>query len=225
MNCIKPAFSDFNSIEFSKSWKAKFSTYCVPKGLHRKRQQRTEPCSHCCSSIVSCIIACLLVWPPLSYKLKSYCLENFQLRAKWKGIRRSTPFGGIEEKRSHFWKVILLRAFSCWKSTRTFIQVLIIYICGGFFLFILYYKSGSHWSNFWHKMSIRVVNRNEDVVWIRKPFLDNGILPSQVFWINPVEEMGVVAPDEGLITFAIRMLQWLLLALLNLRKEGLVHAL
>ena len=74
-------------------------------------------------------------------------------------------------------------------------------------------------------MSIRVVNRNEDVVWIRKPFLDNGILPSQVFWINPVEEMGVVAPDEGLITFAIRMLQWLLLALLNLRKEGLVHAL
>ena len=37
--------------------------------------------------------------------------------------------------------------------------------------------------------------------------------------------MGVVAPDEGLITFAIRMLQWLLLALLNLRKEGLVHAL
>ena len=85
MNCIKPAFSDFNSIEFSKSCKAKFSTYCVPKGLHRKRQQRTEPCSHCCSSIVSCIIACLLVWPPLSYKLKSYCLENFQLRAKWKG--------------------------------------------------------------------------------------------------------------------------------------------
>ena len=111
MNCIKPAFSDFNSIEFSKSCKAKFSTYCVPKGLHRKRQQRTEPCSHCCSSIVSCIIACLLVWPPLSYKLKSYCLENFQLRAKWKGIRRSTPFGGTEEKRSHFWKVILLRAF------------------------------------------------------------------------------------------------------------------
>ena len=162
MNCIKPAFSDFNSIEFSKSCKAKFSTYCVPKGLHRKRQQRTEPCSHCCSSIVSCIIACLLVWPPLSYKLKSYCLENFQLRAKWKGY---STFNAIWRNRGK--KVSFLESlpFSCWKSTRTFIQVLIIYICGGFFLFILYYKSGSHWSNFWHKMSIRVVHRSEDGVW------------------------------------------------------------